>query len=231
MPEVDHALLELKDELEYIGLNEMISLYSIVGGLSVSDEQEQGAKICRCIINLIKIKQEIRGLDIGTLIYDLKDFDPLFSFNEPPKLQPHHLLQALKAINTNYTPETLKKYAYIGFNREQIGQILGVDFYTTEQRQQLDRLQQQLQQASQKQIEQDKQAEPTTTEETKDQILVIALSELAKHSPNTYIWGGKFNKSAFARKCQTSEMSYLFKSPKGEEAYREKLKQLEIPLH
>lgn len=224
---INSNLLELKDNLEFIGLPEMLNLYAHFSGIATPSEQ--GGKICRCIIHAIKTEQEVSGLDVETLTFDLKDFDPLFSFGNPPRLWAFHLLQALKAISKDYTPETLNKYAYIGFNREQIGQILGVDFYTAEQRQQLKQLQEQLRQAHESRIKPGEQTENKANSEIKDQIIVTLCQELADVNPK-YKRGNHFNKSALAVKCSTSKMSYLFNNPKGQETYRATLAKLQIPI-
>lgn len=163
-------------------------------------------------------------------IYDLKDYDAEFSFFDPPSLQHHHLSQALKDVYES--PDNLKKYGYIGFKREQLEQVLGFYLLTDEQLAIFAKLEETINEHQNKQHKQNESTEsykPTTSEKELLEMIAVLVEELAKHSKKIK-WADKFNKSEFARICSTSKMNLMFRNPKGEEAYRQVLKKLDIPI-
>lgn len=85
----------------------------------------------KCLWAALKKSIDLTSLMLNTLLFDLKGYDCEFAFVPPPSLQGHHLSEALKAIHHN--PETLSKYDYIGFKREELETILGFSLLTTEQ--------------------------------------------------------------------------------------------------
>lgn len=129
------------------------------------------------------------------LLYDLKGYDSAFSFADPPSLAISHLQYALVEISKNPNKDTLSKFSYIGFRRQELERILGFSMLTETERQQLKKLDEQMTRANACQIADNEQSETpqeqskqTAESETKDQILVATLSLLAETNQKAFIF-------------------------------------------
>lgn len=229
-------LAELQERTNFVSLSKVIG--AVFLELRHEETQEQGefaeleqssktdlTRALKHLWALIKYHVEKMGLMLNTLIFDLKNHEPEFSFIDPPSLSPHLLTEALRKIAEN--PTELTKYDYIGFKREELEKILGFSLLTPQEREQLNELKRRRIEKYQADITEGEQK--TAKDETADQIIVTLATELAKYAPKEMIFGGKISKSKISLKCATSEMSYLFKNPKGQETYRDRIKNL--PLH
>lgn len=178
----------------------------------------------RVIKALIAFIKSLRLID-SIMIYDLTEYDNEFSFIAPQTLLPYHLTQALKAIHED--PDKLDKYAYIGFKREQLEQILGFSLLTDEQLEIISELEKRLLQSKpQKEIIPDT---PSQREADLLQIIAGLIQELVKYE-HRLKRGNKINKTQLATVLSSSQINFLFKNPKGEESFRQILKKMDIPL-
>lgn len=147
------------------------------------------------LMNLLKYYLSI-AIDGFIRVFDLSNYDPIFSFNDPPELHRLHLSAALKEIHNN-NGINIEKYRYLCFKIEDIKQIIAT-------------LREKIPEHREKQESENLTIDTEhTTEEIKSLIQTIKRSNLTPKEQNDITKAIRTNKREWKNACSLI-YSFLF---------------------
>lgn len=160
--------------------------------------EKTGKTITETAIHLTNLLKYYLYLAIDGFIrvFDLSNYDPIFSFDDPPELHRLHLSEALKEIHKN-NGENIEKYRYLCFKIEDIKRMI-------------DTLQENIPKHREKQESENLTIETEhTSEEIKDLIQTVKRSNLKTKEQNEIIKAIRTNKREWNNACSLI-YSFLF---------------------